>query len=67
MPKKDYSLTEDERVRKRALIGSQVWRNPHFEIKDIPTPNINDNEILIKVMACGICGSDTHLYETDDD
>lgn len=67
MPRKGYHLTEDEKVRKRALIGSQVWRNPHFEIKDVPTPNINGNEVLIRVMACGICGSDTHLYETDDE
>ena len=65
MPKKNYPLTDDEKVRKRALIGSQVWRDPHFELKDVSTPNISDNEVLIRVKACGICGSDTHLYETD--
>ncbi len=26
--------------------------------KDIPKPVINQNEVLVKVMACGICGSD---------
>jgi L-iditol 2-dehydrogenase len=28
--------------------------------KDVPVPEIADNEVLIKVMACGICGSDVH-------
>ncbi len=28
--------------------------------KDVPTPSFEKNEVLIKVMACGICGSDVH-------
>jgi len=28
--------------------------------KDVPDPIIKNNEVLIKVMACGICGSDVH-------
>ena len=28
--------------------------------KEVPVPEIADNEVLIKVMACGICGSDVH-------
>lgn len=28
--------------------------------KDVPTPTLNDNEVLIKVKAVGICGSDVH-------
>ncbi|HHT9111828.1 MAG: alcohol dehydrogenase catalytic domain-containing protein [Planctomycetes bacterium] len=66
-PKKNYSIGEEEILKKRAIIGSQVWKNTTFEIKDIPTPNPNSDEILIKVKSCGICGSDTHLYETDEE
>jgi threonine dehydrogenase-like Zn-dependent dehydrogenase len=66
-PKKNYRLSEDEEMRKRAIIGSQTWRNTKFEIKDFPVPGLNDDEVLIKVKSCGICGSDMHLYETDDD
>jgi threonine dehydrogenase-like Zn-dependent dehydrogenase len=29
----------------------------------VEDPKIQDNEILIKVKACGICGSDLHLYK----
>jgi len=28
--------------------------------KDVPDPVIHSNEVLVKVMACGICGSDVH-------
>lgn len=28
--------------------------------KDVPDPVITDNDVLVKVMACGICGSDVH-------
>ena len=67
MPKKNYPLSEDEKLRRRAVIGSQVWRNPDFNIKDVPIPAVQDDEVLIRVKVCGICGSDTHLYETDEE
>ena len=28
--------------------------------KDVPDPVIKTNEVLVRVMACGICGSDVH-------
>ena len=31
--------------------------------KDIPMPVLKDNEVLIKVEAVGICGSDVHYYQ----
>lgn len=67
MPRKNYVISEEEQIRKRAIIGSQVWKNTRFEIKDVPTPNPNGDEVLIRVKICGICGSDTHLYETDEE
>ncbi|MBT2759303.1 NAD(P)-dependent alcohol dehydrogenase [Mesobacillus foraminis] len=32
-------------------------------IEEIPVPDLNSDEILIKVMAVGVCGSDVHYYE----
>ena len=32
----------------------------HFVYKEVPKPEIAPNEVLIKVKACGICGSDVH-------
>ena len=32
-------------------------------VETVDTPTIRDNEILVKVVACGICGSDLHFYK----
>ncbi|WP_404456463.1 NAD(P)-dependent alcohol dehydrogenase [Virgibacillus necropolis] len=34
-----------------------------IEIKEIPIPTVKEDEVLVKVMAVGICGSDIHYYE----
>jgi L-iditol 2-dehydrogenase len=35
----------------------------HLEIADLPTPAPASDEVLIRVAACGICGSDVHGYD----
>jgi L-iditol 2-dehydrogenase len=35
----------------------------HLEIADLPAPVPGENEILVRVAACGICGSDVHGYD----
>lgn len=35
------------------------------EIREMPIPAIEDNEVLIKVSACGICGSDIHILHDE--
>ncbi|MBI5789573.1 MAG: alcohol dehydrogenase catalytic domain-containing protein [Candidatus Schekmanbacteria bacterium] len=67
MPRPNYALTDKEKTYRMALVGSQVWRNPSFEIRNAPTPDIKEDEVLIRVKICGVCGSDTHLYETGKD
>ncbi len=34
-------------------------------VKDVPQPKPKDNEVLIKVNCCGICGTDLKLYKGD--
>jgi 2-desacetyl-2-hydroxyethyl bacteriochlorophyllide A dehydrogenase len=36
-----------------------------LKLKKIETPKPNQGELLIKVKACGICGSDLHLFRKD--
>ncbi len=36
-----------------------------IRIEEYQVPQIKDKEVLIKVMACGICGTDVHIYEGD--
>jgi len=66
-PRGGYSPTPIELDSKVAASGSRVWRNTRFDLKEVSDPKITDDQVLIKVKVCGICGSDTHLYETDDD
>ncbi len=66
-PRKNYPLSNEEQAKKRAYVGSQVWQHTQFEVKDVPIPHLQDDEMLVRIKSCGICGSDTHLYETDKD
>ncbi|MBC7235789.1 MAG: alcohol dehydrogenase catalytic domain-containing protein [Chloroflexi bacterium] len=34
----------------------------HVEIRDMPVRQPEDDELLIKVKYCGICGTDLHIY-----
>ena len=33
-----------------------------LRLEDVPKPKISDNEVLIRVNASGICGTDIHIY-----
>jgi threonine dehydrogenase-like Zn-dependent dehydrogenase len=47
--------------------GNQVWRNPRITVASLPDPSPRADEVLIRVRACGICGSDLHFVESDAD
>ena len=66
-PRAGYTPGREEEERHRALVGSQVWRDTSFDIKEMPAPRPLEDEVLIRVKSCGVCGSDTHVYETDKD
>ena len=66
-PKPDYTLSEFERRTGKIVEGSNVWRYPKQEIKDVADPNPGPTDVLIKVKAVGVCGSDIHFYETYED
>ena len=36
-----------------------------FEIKEYPMPQIGDDDILVKVEGCGVCGTDAHEFKRD--
>src|SRR5271163_843694 len=44
-------------VKKKAAEG--LW------LEDIPRPTIGINDVLIKVLRTGICGTDLHIYKWD--
>lgn len=66
-PKPDFKLGAKDVDGKLTYLGSRVWRYPELEVRDVPMPEIRDDEVLVKVRACGICGSDVHMVQPDDD
>jgi threonine dehydrogenase-like Zn-dependent dehydrogenase len=47
--------------------GNQVWRHPRITLTSVPDPSPARDDVVIRVRACGICGSDLHFVETDSD
>lgn len=39
--------------------------NQKFEVREIPVPEIGPRDVLVRVAACGICGTDVHIYHGD--
>lgn len=47
----------------KALVKSQASEGIWLE--DVPTPTYGINDVLIKVLKTGICGTDVHIYNWD--
>jgi L-iditol 2-dehydrogenase len=45
-------------MRKRGMLTAKYYSNTDIRLEDIPKPKITDGEILVKVAASGICGTD---------
>jgi L-iditol 2-dehydrogenase len=44
----------------KALLLSEY---KHLDVADLPAPIAGPGEVLVRVAACGICGSDVHGYD----
>ena len=38
----------------------------HYEIRELPEPEPKDDEVLIRMMAAGVCGSDIHIFRGEN-
>jgi len=50
-------------MRAAILYNQQPIENSPLKIEEIAIPQINENEVLIKINACGICHTDLHIIE----
>lgn len=48
----------------KALVKSR--REPGLWLEDIPEPAVGINDVLIRVLRTGICGTDLHIYNWDE-
>ena len=37
----------------------------HFDLNEYPVPKLGDDDILVKVEGCGVCGTDAHEFKRD--
>src|SRR5215472_3674989 len=47
----------------RALVKDKA--EPGLWLRDLPVPAIGRDDVLIKVLRTGVCGTDLHIYEWD--
>ena len=48
---------------KEMIIIKQVMIAPkEITFKEVPIPEINDDQVLLQMRGIGICGSDIHVY-----
>ncbi len=65
-PKPDYQVSEWEKQTHKAITGNSVWRHPKLVVQERSVPELKPDQVLIEVQAVGVCGSDMHFYETDE-
>ena len=44
---------------------AMLTEKEHFEIQEYPIPEIGDDDVLVKVEGCGVCGTDAHEFKRD--
>jgi scyllo-inosose 3-dehydrogenase len=66
-PKSDFVLGTKDIDGVHTYLGSKVWRHPEMVVEEIDVPKPGPKEVLLELKACGICGSDVHMAQPDDD
>jgi len=66
-PRPGYRLSDEEARTRKVREGNKVWKNPRLILEERPVPEPRGDEVLVRVKAVGICGSDVHFVETDED
>ena len=66
-PRSGYPPTAREKEDQRALSAKNIWFDPQLAVTEVAVPEMGDDEILMKVGACGICGSDVCFLDKDAD
>jgi len=66
-PRSGYAPTGRELALRKATVASQVWRNPNATLEEVADPSPQPDEVVIRVRACGVCGSDVHCIDPDDE
>lgn len=67
-PRNSFVIGPKDIEGKLTWLGSKVWRYPEVKVEEVPEPKIEKpTEVIIEVKATGICGSDVHMAQADED
>ncbi len=58
------SAAADNSVPEKARVA-MLTALEHYDVKEFPIPQVGDDDILVKVEGCGICGTDAHEFKRD--
>ncbi len=57
---------------KKASVGipktsrvAMLTKLENFDVKEYPIPELGDDDIIVKVEGCGVCGTDAHEFKRD--
>ena len=49
--------------KEETIMLQQVMTNPgEIIFREVPVPEVKENQVLVKIMNIGVCGSDIHVY-----
>ena len=49
--------------KEKTIMLQQVMTNPgEIIFREVPVPEVKENQVLVKIMNIGVCGSDIHVY-----
>ena len=51
-------MTQTNSMRAGFFVGNRT-----MELREAPVPSPGEGEALLRVLACGVCGTDHHIYE----
>lgn len=67
-PRAGVTIDPAHEARHWAVNANEVYRNPTVTLEDRPDPaGPGPRQVILEIGACGICGSDVHMFETTDE
>jgi L-iditol 2-dehydrogenase len=56
-------MTDQSPIRNRLMRALTLCDATRLEVRDVPRPQPQPHEVLVRVSAVGLCGTDFHIYQ----